>query len=112
AIAGGSEIMLWPDFRLLTTDAEVIYAHAKMGLACAWGGGLLLKKIVGPARALEFTLTSRKISAEEALSIGLAHAIVNVETGLDEAKAWLGPLIDGPANLIRVQKTMISGNSF
>jgi ethylmalonyl-CoA/methylmalonyl-CoA decarboxylase len=104
AIAGGSELMLWADFRLLAKDAGVIYAHAKMGLTCAWGGGLLLKTIVGPARALEFTLTCRKIGAEEALAVGLADGIVNVETRLEEAKEWLGTRIGFSAEVVRGQK--------
>ncbi len=54
-----------------------VFAHpgARLGIITGWGGTQLLPRLVGRKKALEILLTAKRISAEEALKIGLIDEI-------------------------------------
>jgi ethylmalonyl-CoA/methylmalonyl-CoA decarboxylase len=113
ALGGGAELLLATDFRLFTVDTEVAYIQSKMGITTAWGGGMLLKNLIGHAKALDLLLTGRKVKMEEALEIGLANGTVWHESRLEDAHAWLTKHIHSlPASVVRATKKNILANSF
>lgn len=59
------------------SDSNAVFSHpgANLGIITGWGGTQRLPKIVGEAKALEFFLTAKRFSAEEALQIGLISQI-------------------------------------
>ena len=54
-----------------------IFAHpgARLGIITGWGGTLFLPRLIGRKKALEILLTAKKVSAGEALKIGLIDEI-------------------------------------
>jgi enoyl-CoA hydratase len=73
AVAGGMELGLWCDFRVMAKDSYFGVYCRRWGVPLIDGGTVRLPRIVGQGRALEIILTGRKVPAEECLSIGLCE---------------------------------------
>lgn len=76
AIGAGFQLALNCDMRVLADDAKFSMAEVTLGLVPDLGGTKRLTELVGASRALEICLTGRRIPAGEALSLGLATAVV------------------------------------
>ena len=76
AVAGGMELALWCDFRVMQQDAYFGVYCRRWGVPLIDGGTLRLPRIVGQGRALEIILTGRQVPAEECLRIGLCEYLV------------------------------------
>jgi enoyl-CoA hydratase len=87
ATGGGCELSTACDIRIASENARFSQPEVKLGVPPGWGGALRLARIVGAGRAREMVLTGRMVSAEEALRIGLVHAVVPQERLMAEAEA-------------------------
>jgi enoyl-CoA hydratase len=76
AVAGGMELALWCDVRVMAEDAYFGVYCRRWGIPLIDGGTVRLPRLVGQGRALEIIMTGRKVPAEEALRIGLCEKIV------------------------------------
>src|SRR5437588_7782650 len=76
AVAGGMELALWCDFRVMQSDAYFGVYCRRWGVPLIDGGTVRLPRIVGQGRALEIILTGRKVPAEECRRIGLCEYLV------------------------------------
>lgn len=76
AVAGGMELALWCDFRVMQDDAYLGVYCRRWGVPLIDGGTVRLPRIVGQGRALEIILTGRKVPAEECLRLGLCEYLV------------------------------------
>jgi enoyl-CoA hydratase len=76
AVAGGLELALWCDLRVVESDAVLGVFCRRWGVPLIDGGTVRLPRIVGLGRALDLILTGRPVAADEALSIGLANRVV------------------------------------
>ncbi|GGC69150.1 crotonase/enoyl-CoA hydratase family protein [Chelatococcus reniformis] len=76
AVAGGMELALWCDLRVMEEDAYFGVYCRRWGVPLIDGGTVRLPRIVGQGRALDLILTGRKVEADEALAIGLANRVV------------------------------------
>jgi enoyl-CoA hydratase len=85
AVAGGMELALWCDFRVMEEDAYMGVYCRRWGIPLIDGGTVRLPRIVGEGRAREIILTGRKVTATEAERIGLCEYVV--ESGGARAKA-------------------------
>lgn len=95
ASAGGALGLIWcADHVILSQDASISMAYAKLGGSPDGGTSWLLPRMVNPLRAFEmFTLTS-SLKAEQALNWGLANQItttIELNENVNEvANKWLG----------------------
>ena len=76
AVAGGFELALWCDVRVMEASAYFGVYCRRWGVPLVDGGTVRLPRIVGMGRALEIILTGRKVPAEEALRIGACEHVV------------------------------------
>jgi len=76
AVAGGLELALWCDLRVVEEDATFGVFCRRWGVPLIDGGTVRLPRIVGQGRALDMILTGRPVGAAEALSWGLADRVV------------------------------------
>ncbi|MDI1483178.1 crotonase/enoyl-CoA hydratase family protein [Polyangium sp. y55x31] len=76
AVAGGLELALWCDLRIVEEDAVLGVFCRRFGVPLIDGGTVRLPRLIGLGRALDLILTGRPIDAEEALRIGLANRVV------------------------------------
>src|ERR1700737_3922214 len=76
AVAGGMELALWCDLRVMEHSAYMGVYCRRWGVPLIDGGTVRLPRIVGWGRALDIILTGRKVPAQECLSIGLCEYLV------------------------------------
>lgn len=76
AVAGGLELALWCDLRVVADDAVFGVFCRRWGVPLIDGGTVRLPRIVGQGVALDLILTGRPVEADEALRIGLASRVV------------------------------------
>ena len=86
-IGSGVEIACLCDIRIAADDAQFAMPEVALGMIPAAGGTQTLRRVVGASRALEMVLSNRRISADEAQRIGLAHIVVSADTLMQEAIA-------------------------
>jgi enoyl-CoA hydratase len=76
SVAGGMELALWCDLRVMAEDAFFGVYCRRWGIPLIDGGTVRLPRLVGLGRAMDLILTGRKVTAEEALRIGLCDRVV------------------------------------
>lgn len=76
AVAGGLELALWADLRVVAEDATLGVFCRRWGVPLIDGGTVRLPRIVGEGVAADLVLTGRPVDAAEALRIGLATRVV------------------------------------
>jgi enoyl-CoA hydratase len=76
AVAGGMELALWCDMRVMEEDAYFGVYCRRFGVPLIDGGTVRLPRLVGMGHAMDLILTGRKVEAAEALQMGLANRVV------------------------------------
>lgn len=76
AVAGGLELTLWCDLRVMEEDAVLGVFCRRWGVPLIDGGTVRLPRLIGLSRALDLILTGRPVGAEEALQMGLVNRVV------------------------------------
>lgn len=87
AVAGGMELALWCDMRVMEEDALFGVFCRRWGVPLIDGGTQRLPRLIGLSRAMDLILTGRPVGADEALQMGLANRVVPSGQGLVEAQA-------------------------
>ena len=85
-IGSGVEIACLCDIRIVADDAQFAMPEVALGMIPAAGGTQTLRRVVGASRALEMVLSNRRVGAEEARRIGLAHTVVPTDALMEEAE--------------------------
>lgn len=76
AVAGGLELALWCDLRVVEEDSVLGVFCRRWGVPLIDGGTVRLPRLIGQSRAMDLILTGRAIDAAEAHAIGLANRVV------------------------------------
>jgi enoyl-CoA hydratase/carnithine racemase len=93
AVAGMAfPFVLCCDLRFVSPDALFVTAFAQRGLIAEWGLSWLLPRLVGPAVALDLLFSSRRVSGDEAVRIGLANELVPGAQLLDHCRGYVEQL--------------------
>jgi enoyl-CoA hydratase/carnithine racemase len=96
AVAGGLELSLIADMRVVEEDAVFGVFCRRWGVPLIDGGTVRLQAIVGLGRALDMILTGRPVDAKEALAMGLANRVVPKGKALEEATKIANQLLGFP----------------
>jgi enoyl-CoA hydratase len=76
AVAGGMELALWCDMRVMEQDAYFGVYCRRFGVPLIDGGTVRLPRLIGMGHAMDLILTGRKVESAEALQMGLANRVV------------------------------------
>lgn len=101
AVAGGLELALWCDLRVVEESAVMGVFCRRWGVPLIDGGTVRLPRIIGQGRALDLILTGRPVGAEEALQIGLANRVVPDGTSREAAEELARQIADFPQICMR-----------
>jgi enoyl-CoA hydratase len=104
AVAGGMELGLWCDFRVMAEDAYFGVYCRRWGVPLIDGGTVRLPRIVGQGRALEIILTGRKVAAAECLSIGLCEHVTPKGGARAKAEALAQEIASFPQVCVRADR--------
>ncbi len=103
----GCDLALACDLRLASARAQFTELFVRVGLVPDGGGTWTLPRIVGLGRALELMYTGASVSADEALSMGLANKVYPVERFLEEVSAYTTTLAaQAPLSLQRIRRAV------
>ena len=86
AVAGGIELALWCDLRVMEETAVFGVFCRRFGVPLIDGGTIRLPRLIGMSRALDLVLTGRPVEAKEAYNMGLANRVVPHGMALEEAE--------------------------
>ncbi|GAC1623567.1 MAG: crotonase/enoyl-CoA hydratase family protein [Nevskia sp.] len=101
AVAGGLELALWCDLRVVEEDATLGVFCRRWGVPLIDGGTIRLPRLIGLSQALDLILTGRAVGAEEALRIGLANRVVPTGEARAAAEALARELTRFPQQCLR-----------
>lgn len=73
AYGGGAELALACDLRVAAQSSVLCFSETKLGFLPDLGGTVRLTQLLGPGRAKELIFTARKVTAAEALDMGLVN---------------------------------------
>lgn len=108
AAGAGLSLALACDLRIMSEDAIMMTAFARVGLSGDFGGTYFITQLVGAARARELFFMSDRISAEQAAAIGLANWLTQPEALRDDASDIARRLAAGPSVAYRYMKENLS----
>ena len=104
AVAGGLELALLCDMRVVEEDAVFGVFCRRWGVPLIDGGTVRLPRLIGLSNAMDMILTGRPVSAEEALRMGLANRIVKKGTATAEAEALAEEISRFPQHCVRTDR--------
>ncbi|MCB1394713.1 MAG: crotonase/enoyl-CoA hydratase family protein [Rhodobacter sp.] len=101
AVAGGMELALWADLRVMAEDAQFGVFCRRWGVPLIDGGTVRLPRLVGQGRANDLILTGRSVQSHEARLIGLADRLAPPGGALDAALDLADSLTGFPQGCLR-----------
>jgi enoyl-CoA hydratase len=96
ALGGGMELALCADYRVAAADATFGQPEVLLGIMPGSGGTQRLCRLIGPSRAKELLMTGRRVTAAEALGLGLADRVVAAGDAYAAAHEYASGLARGP----------------
>ncbi|HMO54505.1 MAG TPA: enoyl-CoA hydratase-related protein, partial [Tepidiformaceae bacterium] len=102
----GFSIACLLDLRFVEKQAKLVTAFSQRGLVAEHGVSWILFRLIGPSRALDILWTSRRLTADEALELGIANRVCETGEALADAKAYISELAASasPASLMRMKQ--------
>ena len=104
AVAGGLELAIWADIRVMEESAFMGVYCRRWGIPLIDGGTVRLPRLIGEGRAMDLVLTGRRVSAEEALAIGLCEYLVPEGEARQRAEALAHDIAHFPQSCMRTDR--------
>ena len=104
AVAGGLELALWCDMRVVADDATFGVFCRRWGVPLVDGGTVRLPRVIGQSRAMDMLLTGRPVGADEALAWGLANRVVPAGTTRAAAELLAAEIASFPQECMRADR--------
>lgn len=101
AVAGGLELALWCDLRVVAEDAILGVFCRRFGVPLIDLGTIRLPRLIGHSRAMDLILTGRAVTADEAFAIGLANRVSPPGKALPTAMALAREIASHPQQCMR-----------
>ncbi|MEM1432833.1 MAG: crotonase/enoyl-CoA hydratase family protein [Pseudomonadota bacterium] len=101
AVAGGLELAIWCDLRVVEEDAIFGVFCRRWGVPLVDGGTVRLPRLIGQSNAMDLILTGRPVAADEAKLMGLANRVVPSGTGRAAAIELAQTLTQFPQQCMR-----------
>jgi enoyl-CoA hydratase/carnithine racemase len=109
AIGAGFQLALACDLRVVADDVQLAMRETSLGLVPDLTGTNPLVGLVGYARALEICATGRSVTAEEAVSTGLANIAVPADQLEDAVRDLTTALLAAPRDAVIETKALLQG---
>jgi len=101
AIGGGLGLALVADFRVVSPEARFAANFVKLGIHPGFGLTYTLPRLIGVQKSCMMFLTGRRITGEEAVSIGLVDVLAPAETLREEARKLAAEIAEGAPLAVR-----------
>ncbi|HYD73303.1 MAG TPA: crotonase/enoyl-CoA hydratase family protein [Candidatus Binatia bacterium] len=105
AVAGGAELALWCDLRVMAESAIFGIYCRRFGVPLVDLGTIRLPRLIGHSRAMDLILTGRAVDSTEALTMGLANRVAPDGQALSVARALAKDIAAFPQMCMRNDRT-------
>lgn len=110
AAGAGLNLALACDMRLAAESAKLSASFVKIALVPDWGGTYLLTRLVGTAKAMELMMTGDRLTAADALRLGLVNRVIADTAFREQAMSFARQLASGPiATLAHIKRATYLG---
>lgn len=107
ALGGGAELSVACDMRVMASHARLGFIQGRLNIATAWGGGIDLMRLVGPAVGLRLLAGSEMMDAGRVLALGLANAAAEKGQPIDAAvDQFISPFLNQAPQVMRAFKAV------
>ena len=89
ALGGGCELAMACHLRIAGANAKFGQPEVNLGILPGYGGTQRLVQLIGKGKALELMMTTDMVSADEAVSLGLANQAIEAGEEVNAAKAMI-----------------------
>jgi enoyl-CoA hydratase/carnithine racemase len=107
AVAGGLELALWCDLRVVEKDAILGVFCRRWGVPLIDGGTVRLPRLIGHSRAMDLILTGRGVDGDEAYAMGLANRVVPKGEARQRAEELAAELAALPQQCMRSDRMSV-----
>jgi 2-(1,2-epoxy-1,2-dihydrophenyl)acetyl-CoA isomerase len=97
AAGAGLSLALACDMRVMASNAIMTTAFARVGFSGDYGGTFFMSQLIGTAKARQLYFMSERVSAEEALSLGLTNWVCDPDKLAAKTQEIAAQLAVGPA---------------
>ena len=111
AAGAGANLAFACDFVLAASDASFIQSFSKIGLVPDTGGTFFLPRLIGMARATALMMLADKVTAQDAVTIGLILRVVDGPNVLDEATTLARQLAARPTRGLGLIKRALNASA-
>jgi enoyl-CoA hydratase len=111
ALGGGTELLLATDIRIVADSAKLGLPEITLGLFPGAGGSQRIIRQIAPCKARELMFTGDRISAQDALAMGLVNRVVPAAQLMDETLALARRIADKSPVVLRILKRALLAGS-
>ncbi len=109
AAGAGCSLALACDLVIASEKASFLQAFVKVGLVPDSGASYMLPRLIGYHKAMELALFGDKVSAQEALELGLCNRVVPEEGFAATVAEWAARLAKGPRSMGWIKRQFTRG---
>lgn len=109
AIGFGAMVACACDFRIFADSAVFRLPEVELAIFPGAGAASNLLHLVGPARTKDILMTTRKVSAKEAMEIGLADMLVTKDRIMESTLEFIQELLKKDPKILIRTKTLVDG---
>ena len=103
-VAGGLELALMADLRVVDADAKLGFLNRRFGVPLLDGGSVRLPELIGLSRAMDLILTGRIVDANEAHTLGLVNVISKTGAAYGRAMHLAKEITAHPQTCLRADR--------
>ena len=104
AAGAGLSYALACDLRIMASSAIMTTAFAKVGFSGDYGGSYFMTQLIGSAKARELYFLSDRVTADEALDLGLTNWVCEPDDLMNKTMEIANRLANGPSVAYRYMK--------
>jgi enoyl-CoA hydratase/carnithine racemase len=108
AVGGGLALAVALDWRVMARDAFVALPEISLGIPLTWGTLPRLVNLVGPAKAKRLAILGERVSAAEALNMGVVDEVCEPGGALRAAEVLAGKVLDKPKHSVVMTKETVN----
>jgi len=108
ALGGGAELAAACSLRIAASHARIGFVQSRLAITSAWGGGVDLHVLVGPALAMRLLAAGEILSARDAAAIGLVDGVAESLSLAETVDRFVEPMLAAPRQVLASIKSLNS----
>lgn len=108
AFGGGLELAICADIRIATATAQYALPEASIATCPGWSGSQRLARLIGGSQTKYLAISGQRMSAHQALQVGLIHEVVEAASLMARAKALAAEIANKAPISVQLTKQLVN----